>query len=145
MKLIFKHLLQRQRKNGPEDTFRFKSIKYKGKTITSKYQNNLNEDSDSENNPDHQPTTRSTRGIHVVVDGPVTGHGTTSESGPTGRNGPANGPTLDIGLGPGPNTPSPTPSPISNTDPAVEGDSSLTTTDTLRNRPRPRPRPKQKK
>lgn len=37
MKSIFDHLLQRQRNHGPEDTFKFKSIKLKGKSVPSQY------------------------------------------------------------------------------------------------------------
>jgi hypothetical protein len=37
MKSIFDHFLQRQRKKGPEETFKFKSIKFKGKTIPANY------------------------------------------------------------------------------------------------------------
>ena len=37
MKYIFDHFLQRQRSIGPDDTFRFKAIKFKGKTITPNY------------------------------------------------------------------------------------------------------------
>ena len=45
MKLIFEHFLKRQRAHGPEDTFRFKSIKSKGDTVEAQYVSN-NPDSD---------------------------------------------------------------------------------------------------
>ena len=48
MKMIFDHLLQRQREHGPEDTFRFKSIKWKGKKEHPQYQKIDNNNSDSE-------------------------------------------------------------------------------------------------
>lgn len=37
IKSIFEFLLQRQRDHGPEDTFKFKSIKLNGKTVQSQY------------------------------------------------------------------------------------------------------------
>jgi hypothetical protein len=41
MKGIFEHFLQRQRKYGHEDTFKFKSIKLRGDTVPAKYQANV--------------------------------------------------------------------------------------------------------
>jgi hypothetical protein len=57
MKGIFEYLLERQRIHGPEDTFKFKSIKLKGETVPSQYKhigndNNQNEDSDDNNQND---------------------------------------------------------------------------------------------
>ena len=37
MKSIFDHLLTRQRENSPEGAFKFKSIKFKGKTVPADY------------------------------------------------------------------------------------------------------------
>lgn len=47
MKTIFDHFLERQRTNGAEDTFKFKSIKIKGQTMPAKYQIISNEDETS--------------------------------------------------------------------------------------------------
>ena len=44
MKVIFDHFLQRQRKYGHEETFKFKSIKHKGKTIPASYSINSDEE-----------------------------------------------------------------------------------------------------
>jgi hypothetical protein len=54
MKHIFDHLLQRQRTYGPEDTFKFNSIKFKGKTVPSNYEIDVN---GQEPTPEHIPGT----------------------------------------------------------------------------------------
>lgn len=41
MKSIFQHLLSRQQKHGPEDTFKFKSIKLKGITVPAIYNSTI--------------------------------------------------------------------------------------------------------
>ena len=45
MKTIFEHFLQSQRSNGPGNTFKFKSIKLKGKTVSANYK--ILDDSDA--------------------------------------------------------------------------------------------------
>ena len=47
IKSIFEFLLQRQRIHGPEDTFRFKSIKWKGDTVAARYKTLETTESDS--------------------------------------------------------------------------------------------------
>ena len=59
MKGIFEYLLERQRVHGPEDTFKFKSIKLKGKTVPSHYKPSDNNESDqNESDPDPDPGAR---------------------------------------------------------------------------------------
>ena len=41
MKSLFNHFLIRQQSHGPEDTFKFKSIKFKGKTVSAQYKINV--------------------------------------------------------------------------------------------------------
>jgi hypothetical protein len=56
MKSIFEHLLQRQRIHGPEETFKFKSIKSKGNMVPSQYKPIYNYESDpnvADDNPLH--------------------------------------------------------------------------------------------
>ena len=50
MKSIFDHFLQCQATYGPEDTFKFKSIKFKGKGIPANYKINSDLENSSENN-----------------------------------------------------------------------------------------------
>ena len=50
MKSIFNHFLQHQATYGPEDTFKFKSIKFKGKGIPANYNINPDVENSSENN-----------------------------------------------------------------------------------------------
>lgn len=67
IKSIFEHLLQRQRDYGPEDTFKFKSIKLKGNSVSAQYKstedssNTINSNSSlgSDFNTDTRPTINS--------------------------------------------------------------------------------------
>ena len=45
MKRIFEHLLKRQQIHGPEDTFKFRSIKFKGDIVPARYKTNDNDSS----------------------------------------------------------------------------------------------------
>ena len=55
MKIIFDHFLQSQRSNGPENTFKFKSIKLKGNTVPANYRSILNDGNASETRPISSP------------------------------------------------------------------------------------------
>ena len=72
MKTIFEHFLQSQRSNGPENTFKFKSIKLKGKTVSANYK--ILDDSDASETR-HIPSLVSTILPSAIGTGSGTGTG----------------------------------------------------------------------
>jgi hypothetical protein len=150
MKHIFDHLLQRQKTNGPEDTFKFKSIKLKGKTVPSNYEIDFDDNSfenGQEPTPEHIPGTPVNRS---------TTHGAVGLT-----NADPDGLTIAASVGPieaspiipsdAPNPrPHPSPIPIPNgdsstlRDPVSGGEHIQKVTNTKNLRPRPRPIPKKK-
>ena len=83
MKSIINHLLTHQRKNGPEGAFKFKSIKFKGKTVPADYDDretppNLRSIPGSTPSRPHNPSIRASR---AALSGP-------RDIGPTGASGP---------------------------------------------------------
>ena len=134
---IFDHLLQRQRTHGPEDTFTFKSIKFKGKTVPANYPKNINEENSSQNDPETHPMSRPIGSIASSSIGPVRNSGPVATVGPDTLLG-SDEPDEPLGTIPY-LTPRPTPTPNANspiTEAVAGGDLSQSPT-----KPRPRPRP----
>lgn len=72
METFFDHLLRRQRSHGPEDTFKFTSIKFKGDTIPALHQIDSREgDHSHQNNPDADEPPSSIQHTNPGTSGPI--------------------------------------------------------------------------
>jgi hypothetical protein len=117
IKGIFAYLLERQRLHGPEDTFRFKSIKLKGETVPSQYKPIDNTEREQNSGPGPGPGPEPAPERHPTPSSNPITHATNQLNTP-----PLSQPPTNLG-----------PRNISQTETNTGGDKDL---------PRPRPRPK---